>query len=126
MRSKIWPAVVMVLVFGACSDDPALAYDEAFRSDFERACLSGVGNAGAQACACWYERISIEVPFEDLPPLDDLTATAVADDVVDPVLYEQLADCVQAFGAASTVPVTEPPPLTVPSSTTTMTIVLAE
>ncbi|MEL7210627.1 MAG: hypothetical protein AAGK32_20735, partial [Actinomycetota bacterium] len=75
----------VALVVAACSEEEPPGYDAAFRAEFEQACLDGVtGEGGADACACWYERVSSEVAFEDLPPLDDLTAPAADEDDVDP------------------------------------------
>lgn len=122
MRSSPWVAMIAVLLATGCNDAPTATYDQAFAADFAEQCEAGVGRATSQrACACWYERVSTEVPFDELPPLDDLMAPDATDDVVDPVLYEELADCVSAFGAVEDAPVTAPPPLTIPPETTTTT-----
>ena len=118
-------AVTAVLLAVACSDEPEPGYDRAFRAEFTRACRASLtGEAGAAACGCWYERLQAEVAFGDLPSLDELTAPAADEDRVDPELYESLADCVRAAGAAVTVPATAPPPPTVPppSTSTTTTV----
>lgn len=118
-------AVTAVLLAVACSDEPEPGYDQAFQAEFVRACRASIpGEAGAAACGCWYERLQADVAFEDLPSLDELTAPAADEDSVDPALYEPLADCVRAAGAAVTVPATAPPPPTVPrpSTSTTTTV----
>lgn len=116
---------VTVLAAG-CGDEPAPTYDEAFKAEFTQACLAEVGGgSGARVCDCWYERLRAEVPFDELPALDDLVASDVSEDAVDPALYDRLAACVRAFGDVGGVPATAPPPLTVPRpSTTTTTLVL--
>jgi hypothetical protein len=120
-------AAAVAMLAAACSDEPAPAYDSAFQADFERACQAAVGgDSGVETCSCWYERLSMEVPFDELPALEDLTASEVPEDVVDPELYERLADCARAFGAVGGVPVTAPPPVTVPRPPITTTTLLAE
>ena len=119
--------MVAALIALGCSDAPEATYDQAFAADFAERCEVGVGRDTSQrACACWYERVSTEVPFDELPPLDELMAPDATEDVVDPALYEKLADCVGAFGAVENAPVTAPPPLTVPPETTTTTVLVAE
>lgn len=116
-------ATASALVLGACSDEPPPAYDAAFRVEFISACRSSVDDdIGEDACSCWYERLSMEVEFEELPALDDLTDPEAEEDVVDPEIYERLADCVRAFGTGGGAPLTAPPPLTVPRPTTTTTL----
>ena len=127
VRSAALAAAVAAMLAAACSGDPALTYDSVFQAEFDRACVAGVGDdSGAETCGGWYERLTLEVPFEELPALEDLTAPEADEDVVDPELYEHLADCARAFGSPGGVPVTAPPPLTVPRSTTTTTALIAE
>jgi hypothetical protein len=119
--------MTVALVSAGCSETPVATYDQAFAADFAQRCEAGVGRATSQrACACWYERVSTEVPFDELPSLDELMAPDASEDVVDPVLYEELADCVGAFGAVEAAPVTAPPPLTIPPETTTTTAFVGE
>jgi hypothetical protein len=127
VRNVVLVALVVAMLAGACSDDPSPVYDDAFQADFERACQVAVGgNSGTAACRCWYRRLSTEVPFDELPALDDLTGPDASEDVVAPELYEQLADCARAFGQEADVPVTAPPPVTVPRPTTTSTTLTTE
>jgi hypothetical protein len=127
VRNVALTAAAVIVLAAACSDDPPPVYDDAFQADFERACQVAVGgDSGADACRCWYERLSMELPFDELPALEDLTAAQAPEDVVDPELYEQLADCALAFGAVADVPVTAPPPVTLPRPATTTTTPAAE
>lgn len=127
VRNVVLAAAVTALVAVGCSDEAAAGYDDAFQADFETACQSAVsGESAAVACRCWYERLSAEVPFAELPSLDDLTGSDPLDEAVDPELYERLADCALAFGAVAGVEVTAPPPVTVPRPTTTTTVLIAE
>lgn len=119
--------VVAALVVVGCSNGSAPDDEGAYRVEFIAACQAGVGGAtGVGACGCWYERLLSDVPFEELPDLDVLTAPDAAEDAVNPELYELLADCVRAFGAAGEVPATAPPPLTLPAPPTTTTLLVEE
>jgi hypothetical protein len=119
--------VASALLVAGCRDEPAATYDAAFQAEFASACRTAVeGDGGAEACGCWYERLSTEVPFDELPTIDELVASESPEDVVDPELYEWLADCVRAFGATGGAPLTAPPPPTVPAAATTTTALAAE
>ena len=127
IRCAALAAAATLLFAAACSGEDPPTYDRAFQADFVRACRAGLGSASAsEACGCWYETLTQEVPFEELPPLEDLTAAEAPEDVVDPGLYEYLADCAGELGGAVRVPATVPPPLTVPRPTTTTTVLIAE
>ena len=114
---------MVLLVAAACSDPPPPEYGAAYASDFIQACRAGVGPERSEAvCRCWYERFEAATPFDELPTLDDLTSADAPSDVVDPVFYERLADCVLEVGAAvtvppGTVPLPTLPPTTLPATT---------
>lgn len=127
VRKVAVTAAIVAMAAVGCGGTSAPAYDEAFQADFERACGVAVpGETGPAVCRCWYERVSTEVPIDELPPLEQLTATEAPEDIVDPEVYEWLADCARAFGDSSGVPVTAPPPVTSPRPTTTTTVLIAE
>jgi hypothetical protein len=121
------------LVAVGCSDDEPADYDAEFRADFLARCEDAYDHPGGpQVCGCWYDSLSGEVAFGDLPDLGDLLAddfddapTRVPGGDLD-VPLAALATCVRDLAAVATIDPPAPPPTAPrepPPPTTTTTVV---
>jgi len=133
MRRPVLAVGLALLLAAACSDGETADYDDEYHDEFLERCGDAVGGPAApQVCGCWYDTVSEEVAFEDLPSIDDLLAddfddapTRVPGGDLDRPL-QLLAECVRTVGAepllGSAVPLpTSPlPPTTTTSTTTTV------
>jgi hypothetical protein len=124
--SRTAAALLLVgLLLAGCSDGEAADYDEEFRTDFVNRCVDTYAQPGAeQVCGCWYDTVSEQVEFQDLPSIDDLMGddfdvapTRLPGSDMD-VPMQTLAACVRQVGAEPTVG-TAPPPPTLPRPPTT-------
>lgn len=123
---RVVPALLLIVAIG-CSEEAPVGYGREFAAEFISACRSGVDPSRAEAvCVCWYGRIQADTPFDELPPLDDLTSAQASPDVVDPSYYDRLADCVLDAGATVTLPPGTVPRPTLPPATVPATSLPAE
>lgn len=118
--------VALVALLAGCSSSEPADYDEAFRTDFVSRCREAYGRPGAeQVCGCWHDALVQAVPFEDLPPIDDLLADDfdIAPDRLPGNPMQQplalLAGCVRFLQAEPTIDQRLPPP-TLPAPPTTV------
>ncbi len=123
-----------LLLLAGCSDGEAADYDEEFHDEFLQACEDAFGSPEApQVCGCWYDQVSEDVAFEDLPSIDDLVGddfdvapTRLPGGDLDRPL-QILAECVRLVGSEPLIgsavpPPTLPRPPTTPPTTTTTVV----
>lgn len=87
--------VIVIVIAIALRPRPQDSYDDAVRDRFMSACTAQGGEPVSETCACFYDRIEQDVPFDRFETLDETLGQTLA--------TQPLATQTQASAAGSAV-----------------------